>query len=134
MPKRRELIAGLAKIVGDENVLFRPEDLLVYEFDGTVERQTPYAVAFPADAEETAALIRFCNRMGMPLTPRGAGTGLSGGSVPTRRGVVIATARMRSILEIDAVNRIAVVEPGLPNLQLSEAVAVHGLFYAPDPS
>ena len=134
MPKRRELIAGLAKIVGDENVLFRPEDLLVYEFDGTVERQTPYAVAFPADAEETAALIRFCNRMGMPVTPRGAGTGLSGGSVPTRRGVVIATARMRSILEIDAVNRIAVVEPGLPNLQLSEAVAVHGLFYAPDPS
>ena len=134
MPTLRDLVAGLAKIVGEQNVLFRPEDLLVYEFDGTIERQQPHAVVFPADAAEVAAAIRLCNRLRVPVTPRGAGTGLSGGSVPTRRGVVIATARMRRILEIDPVNRIAVVEPGLPNIQLSEAAAVHGLFYAPDPS
>jgi len=134
MPTRRELIAALTACVGKEHVLFRPEDLAGYEFDGTVEKRRPHAVVFPADAEETAAVIRACNALGVPITPRGAGTGLSGGSVPRRRGVVIATARMRRIIEIDPVNRIAVVEPGLPNIQLSEAAAAHGLFYAPDPS
>ena len=134
MTTRRQLVARLAAICGAPNVVWRREDLLVYEYDGTIERRQPYAVVFPADASETAAVVRLCNELGMPVTPRGAGTGLSGGSVPTRRGVVIGTSRMRRILEIDHVNRIAVVEPGLPNIQLSEAAAVHGLFYAPDPS
>jgi glycolate oxidase len=134
MPKRRELIRELTAAVGGPNVLWRAEDLLVYEFDGTIERRAPHAVVFPAGAAETAAVVRACNRLGMPITPRGAGTGLSGGSIPTRRGVVVATARMRRIIEIDPINRLAVVEPGLPNLQLSEAAAAHGLFYAPDPS
>jgi glycolate oxidase len=134
MPTRRELIEPLQHIVGSPHVLYRPEDLLVYEFDGTIEKQQPYAVVFPVDAEETAEVVRLCNGMGVPVTPRGAGTGLSGGSVPTKRGVVVATARMRRILEIDPVERLAVVEPGLPNLQLSEAAAAYGLFYAPDPS
>ncbi|MBI5948661.1 MAG: FAD-binding protein [Chloroflexi bacterium] len=134
MTTRRELVGGLSRICGDANVLWRPEDLLVYEFDGTIERSAPYAVVFPANTEEVAEVVRLCNALGVAITPRGAGTGLSGGSVPARRGVVIATARMRRILEIDPANRIAVVEPGLPNIQLSEAAAVHGLFYAPDPS
>lgn len=134
MPTRRELIAGLSAAVGEKNVLWRPEDLIVYEFDGTVETQQPYAVAFPDGAEEVAAVIRLCNQWNIPITPRGAGTGLSGGSVPHRRGVVAATARMRRILEIDAANRLAIVEPGVPNIQLSEAAAPYGLFYAPDPS
>lgn len=134
MPTRRDLVEGLRAIAGRDCVLYWPEDLLVYEFDGTIERSMPYAVVFPADAQETAEVVRLCNRLGVAITPRGAGTGLSGGSVPARRGVVIATARMRRILEIDPVNRIAVVEPGLPNLQLSETAAAHGLFYAPDPS
>ncbi|MEO6399018.1 MAG: FAD-linked oxidase C-terminal domain-containing protein [Tepidiformaceae bacterium] len=134
MPTRRDLIAALSEVVGERNVLWRPEDLIVYEFDGTVESQRPQAVVFPDGAEETARVIRICNRWSLPVTPRGAGTGLSGGSVPHRRGVVIATARMRRILEIDAVNRLAVVEPGVPNIQLSEEVAHLGLFYAPDPS
>ena len=134
MPTRRDLVEPLIAICGSANVLYRPEDLVVYEFDGTIEQQTPYAVVFPADAREVAAVVRLCNSLRVPVTPRGAGTGLSGGSVPTRRGVVIATARLRRILEIDVDNRIAVVEPGLPNIQLSEAAAVHGLFYAPDPS
>jgi glycolate oxidase len=134
MTTRRELIARLGALVGDEHVLWRREDLLVYEFDGTIERQMPYAVVFPATTAEVAAVVRLCNELEMPLTPRGAGTGLSGGAVPTRRGVVVATGRMRRIVEIDPVDRIAVVEPGVPNLQLSEAAAPHGLFYAPDPS
>jgi glycolate oxidase len=134
MTTRRDLLGALTAIVGREQVLWRPEDLLVYEFDGTIEKSRPYAVVLPGSAEEAAAIVRACNRLGVAITPRGAGTGLSGGAVPTRRGVVVATARLRRIIEIDPVNRLAVVEPGLPNLQLSQAAAEFGLFYAPDPS
>jgi glycolate oxidase len=134
MTTRRELLDRLSGIVGDEHVAWRREDLLVYEFDGTIEKRTPYAVAFPANANEVAEVVRACNELGLAVTPRGAGTGLSGGSVPAQRGVVVATARMRRILEVDPVNQLAVVEPGVPNIQLSEAAAEHGLFYAPDPS
>ena len=134
MTTRRQLLNSLVAAVGRENVIYLPEDLLVYEFDGTIEKSRPHAVVFPETVEQVAGVVRACNALGVPITPRGAGTGLSGGAVPTRRGVVIATGKMRRILEIDPVNRIAVVEPGLPNIQLSEAAAVHGLFYAPDPS
>jgi glycolate oxidase len=131
---RRELIEALTEAVGRDHVVWRPEDLLVYEFDGTIEKGLPYAVVFPGDTDEVADVVRVCRRLGVTVTPRGAGTGLSGGAVAARRGVVVGTARMRRILEIDATNRVAVVEPGLPNIQLSEAAAEHGLFYAPDPS
>lgn len=134
MTTRRELVNGLAAIVGAENVVWRPEDLLVYEYDGTIEKQRPHAVVFPGNTEEVARVVRLCNELGLPVTPRGAGTGLSGGAVAARRGVVVATARLRRILEIDPIDQLAVVEPGLPNIQLSEAAAEFGLFYAPDPS
>jgi glycolate oxidase len=134
MATRRDLIEQLNEAIGEANVLWRAEDLLTYEYDGTIEKQLPYAVAFPKGAEEVARVVRLCNAMDIAITPRGAGTGLSGGAVPAQRGVVIATARMRGVIEIDTANRIAVVEPGLPNIQLSEAAAEHGLFYAPDPS
>ncbi|MFN0146680.1 MAG: FAD-linked oxidase C-terminal domain-containing protein [Dehalococcoidia bacterium] len=134
MTTRRELVGRLSEIVGSENVLWRTEDLLVYEYDGTIEKKLPYCVVFPLGAEEVARVVRLCNELDVAITPRGAGTGLSGGAVPAQRGVVVATARMRRIIEIDTVNRLAVVEPGLPNIQLSEAAAEHGLFYAPDPS
>ena len=131
---RRELVRRLGGIVGGENVLWRTEDLLVYEYDGTIEKQLPYCVVFPLGADEVARVVRVCNELDVAITPRGAGTGLSGGAVPAQRGVVVATARMRRVIEIDTVNRLAIVEPGLPNIQLSEAAAEHGLFYAPDPS
>jgi glycolate dehydrogenase FAD-linked subunit len=134
MTTRRELLKGLRDIVGKEHVVYRPEDLVVFEFDATIEQSTPYAVVLPISAGEIAEVVKLCRTLDVPLTPRGAGTGLSGGSVPTKRGVVLATGRMRRILEIDPVDRVAVVEPGLPNIQLSEAAAEHGLFYAPDPS
>ena len=103
MTTRRELIDRLGAAVGAEHVLWRREDLMVYGFDGTIEKQTPHAVVFPKGAAEVARVITICNELGLPVTPRGAGTGLSGGAVPTRRGVVVATARMRAIVEIDPV-------------------------------
>ncbi len=134
MTTRRELIEALREVVGHTHVVWRREDLLVYEFDGTIEKALPYAVVFPGDTVEVAGVVKVCRRLGVTVTPRGAGTGLSGGAVAARRGVVVGTARMRRIIEIDPANRLAVVEPGLPNIQLSEAAAEHGLFYAPDPS
>ena len=128
------LLRELRRAVGAEHVLDRPADLLAYEMDGTIDRAAPDAVVFPDGAEQVRAVVRACAAHGVPLTPRGAGTGLSGGAVATRGGVVLATARMRRILSIDPVERVALVEPGVPNVELSEAAAAHGLFYAPDPS
>jgi glycolate oxidase len=134
MTTRRELLAALRRAVGDDAVVWRPEDLATYEFDGTVERSVPHAVVLPSAAVEVQAVVRACRALGVPITPRGAGTGLSGGSVPAKRGVVVSTARMRRVLEIDPVDRVAVVEPGVANLELSRQAAPYGLFFAPDPS
>lgn len=129
-----ELVRALAAVVGEPYVLWRPEELYVYQFDGTIERALPRCVVLPADTEQVAAVVRTCRRFGVPVTPRGAGTGLSGGAVPAGEAVVVATSRMTRILSIDPANRIAVVQPGVTNLAVSEAAAPFGLFYAPDPS
>ena len=134
MTASAEFLKALRSVVGREHVLHKPEDLLVYELDGTIDRSLPEAVVFPGNTEEVRGVVRVCNARGIPVTPRGAGTGLSGGAVPARQGVVLATARMRRILDVDPVERTATVEPGVPNIQLSEVAAEHGLFYAPDPS
>lgn len=134
MATRRELLAALRAAVGEGAVVWRPEELATYEFDGTVERSVPHAVVLPATAAEVRAVVRACAGLGVPITPRGAGTGLSGGAVALKRGVVVSTARMRRILEIDPVDRVAVVEPGVANLELSREAARYGLFYPPDPS
>lgn len=128
------IIAELEQIVGKGAVYWRPEDLLVYEYDGTIDRGRPSVVALPDSAEQVAALVRLANRYGLPIVPRGAGTGLSGGALATEGGIVMPTTRMRRVLDVDPVNRLAIVEPGLVNLELSRAVARYGLFYAPDPS
>ena len=128
------LIRDLQAAVGRRWVLHTPEDLLVYEYDATIERGLPEAVVLPDTAEDVAAAVRLARRYGVPVTARGAGTGLSGGAIPCEGGVVIATARMNRILEVDAENRLAVVEPGVINLHISQAVAPYGLYYAPDPS
>jgi len=127
-------IRELQAIVGDANVIFRPEDLLVYEYDGTIDRGHPSVVVLPDGVGEISAVIRIARQYDLPVIPRGAGTGLSGGALASEGGVVIVTSRMRRILEVDAVNRLAVVEPGLVNLDLSRAVSELGLYYAPDPS
>jgi glycolate oxidase subunit GlcD len=129
------LIKNLSAIVGREHVLSRPDELLVYECDGlTHHKHRPRAVVFPSSTEEVAAVMRELARAKVPFTPRGAGTGLSGGALALDSGVVIELARMRKILRIDAENRLAIVQPGVVNLDVSRAVAAHGLYYVPDPS
>ena len=129
------LIDNLSAIVGPENVLSKPDELLVYECDGLPQhKHRPRAVVFPSSTEETAAAMRELARANVPFTPRGAGTGLSGGALALNSGVVIEMARMRKILRIDVENRVAVVQPGVVNLHVSRAVAPYGLYYVPDPS
>ncbi len=106
-----------------------------YDCDAyTVHRQHPNYVVFPETTEEVAATVRICNEHEIPFTPRGAGTGLSGGALPAAGGVVIATTRMRKILKIDAENRLLLAQTGCPNLAISRAVEHLGLHFAPDPS
>ncbi|MEX0749917.1 MAG: FAD-linked oxidase C-terminal domain-containing protein [Dehalococcoidia bacterium] len=130
----RQVVRELERALGKERVLSTPEELIAYEFDGTIERGTPQAVVFPESTEHVAAAVQIAHRFDVPVIPRGAGTGLSGGAVAAIGGIIVALARMKRILEIDAVNRIAVVEPGVVNLDLTKAVAPLGLYYAPDPS
>ena len=129
------LINELREIVGDESVLSEPDELLVYECDGLPQhKHPPRAVVFPNSTEETAEVLELLSSEGVSFAPRGAGTGLSGGALAIDRGVVIELARMRKILSIDPENRIARVQTGLVNAQLSRAVAHLGLYYVPDPS
>jgi glycolate oxidase len=128
------LIRELQTALGKRWVLHAPEDLLVYEYDATIERGLPEAVVLPDTAEQVAVVVRIARRHGVPVTARGAGTGLSGGAIACEGGIVIATSRMNRILELDADNCLAVVEPGVVNLHISEAAAPYDLYYAPDPS
>ncbi len=129
-----ELGRRLVDLLGANKVLWRPEELLLYEYDGAVDTAKPDAVVLPNETADVAALARFCSRHGVPIVPRGAGTGLSGGAIPVHGGVVVSFARMARILEIDVAGLRAVVQPGLVNLHLSTAVAPHGLAFVPDPS
>src|SRR5437588_5393540 len=129
------LIEELREIVGDENVLSEPDELIVYECDGLPQhKHPPRAVVFPTSTDETAEVLKVLSREGVSFAPRGAGTGLSGGALAIDRGVVIELARMREILKIDSQNRLAVAQTGLVNAQLSRSVAPFGLYYVPDPS
>jgi glycolate oxidase subunit GlcD len=129
------LIKNLRAVLGRENVLSQPEELLVYECDGLPQhKHPPRAVVFPTSTEETSEVLKLLAREKVSFAPRGAGTGLSGGALAIDSGVVIELARMRQILKIDPENRLAVVQPGLVNAHLSRAAAPYGLYYAPDPS
>lgn len=130
-----QLIDNLGAIVGRENVLAKADELLVYECDGLpYHKHRPRAVVFPSSTEETSAIMRELARAEVPFTPRGAGTGLSGGALAINSGVVIEFARMRKILHIDVKNRLAVVQPGVVNLHVSRAALPYDLYYVPDPS
>src|SRR3954470_1191105 len=124
----------LKKIVGKDAVLDRPEDLMLYEYDGGVDRGTPQIVCFPQQTEQVSQIARLATSENIPIVPRGAGTGLSGGSIARMGGIVIAFSRMNKILEIDVPNQRAVVQPGVVNLELTHAVESRGYYFAPDPS
>ena len=129
------LIENLRAAVGREAVLTEPDELLVYECDGLPQHKyLPRAVVFPDSTEEVAEILRVLARASIPFAPRGAGTGLSGGALAVNRGVVIELARMRRLLKLDIENRLATVETGMVNAQLSKLAAPHGLHYVPDPS
>ena len=128
-------INNLRAIVGAQNVLTEPDELLVYECDGLPHHKfRPGAVVFPSSTEETSEVMRTLAAAGVAFTPRGAGTGLSGGALALNESVVIELARMRKILNVDPLNNTAVVQPGVVNSHVSRAVAHLGLHYVPDPS
>jgi glycolate oxidase subunit GlcD len=129
------VIENLRRLVGRDQIISDPEEMLVYECDGlTHYRHRPRAVVFPSSTEEVSAVLKLLSRERVPLVPRGAGTGLSGGALAVGGGVCVELARMRRVLKVDAENRFAVVEAGVVNAQISRAAAPHGLYYVPDPS
>jgi glycolate oxidase len=124
----------LVKLLGPRGYLDLPEDLSLYEYDGSVDKARPDIVVFPRSTEDVVAIVTISRDFDVPIVGRGAGTGLSGGSIARAGGITIAFARMNRILEIDLENERAVVQPGVVNLDITLAVEPHGYFYAPDPS
>ncbi|MGA2255486.1 MAG: FAD-linked oxidase C-terminal domain-containing protein [Thermoguttaceae bacterium] len=130
-----ELIRKLRAVLRPENVLSAPSELVVYDCDAfTVERRMPLAVVFPRSAKHVAEIVRICSDHDCPVVARGAGTGLAGGCTPPPNGVVIMLTRMNKILEIRLRDALALVEPGVLNLQLTRALTGTGYHFAPDPS
>jgi glycolate oxidase len=129
------LLAALARLYPPARLLTAPGGLVPFESDGlTVFRARPRAVVLPESAAEVIETVKLCHAHRVPFVARGSGTSLSGGAVPNADGIVIALNRLNRILEIDPVDRVAVVEPGVVNLTVSAAAAPHDLYYAPDPS
>jgi glycolate oxidase len=128
------LVKELEDIVGEENVLTSPEDLLCYSYDSTVLEHLPDVVVLPNSSDEVAATVKLANREKIPLVPRGAGTNLAGGTIPIEGGIVLTLTRMTRILEIDAINMVAVAQPGVVTGRLQTEVAKKGLYYPPDPA
>lgn len=130
-----DLLRDLYTVLGPDGVLSDPADLLVYECDGfTIQKNVPQAVVFPRTTDEVSRIMKICSSRGVPVVPRAAGTSLAGGCLPVDGGVVLMTTRMRNVLDINLRDRMAVVEPGVPNVQLGRALAGSGFHFAPDPS
>ncbi len=130
-----QLLSSLAKLLPASALLTSEETLRPYECDGlSVYCGLPLAVALPETLEQAQSIIQLCKQYNTPVIARGAGTGLAGGAMPTKDAVVLSLAKFNQILEVDADNQTATVQPGVRNLAISEAVAEHGLYYAPDPS
>jgi glycolate oxidase len=125
---------AIDSLLGPRGYLHRPEDLALYEYDGSVDKARPDLVVFPRSAADVAALVQIAKENNIPIVGRGAGTGLSGGAIPRAGGIVISFARMNRVLATDLANERAVLEPGVVNLEITQAVENEGYFYAPDPS
>src|SRR5580704_7883499 len=129
-----QLLSGLQKLLGPDNVLHKPEDLVLYEYDGSVEVARPNIVVFPQNTDDVVGIVALANRFQTPMVGRGAGTGLSGGALARKGGILTVFSGMNKILSVDAENQRAVVQPGVVNADVSAAVAHLGLHFAPDPS
>ncbi|HUP97058.1 MAG TPA: FAD-binding protein, partial [Usitatibacter sp.] len=131
---RLDLLAALRSIPGLA-IISDEEGLKPFETDAFIaHRETPMLAVLPESEAQVRDVVKACRRLGVPVVSRGAGTGISGGAIPRRDGVLLVLSKMRHVLEVDPARRAARVEPGVRNLQVSETVARHGLFYAPDPS
>jgi glycolate oxidase len=129
-----EALSAMEEQLGKGGVLSLPSDLKLYQYDGGVDHALPEVVVFPRRTQDVVALVRLAERHNLAIVGRGAGTGLSGGSIPRAGGMVMSFSRMNRILEIDIENERAIVQPGVVNLDISLAVLPFGYFYAPDPS
>ena len=135
LARRPQLVDALKRLIDPAGVIADPVALRAYENDGlTAYRQPPMIAVLPKDTAEVAAILRFCHQEGVKVVPRGSGTSLSGGALPLADGILLGLGKFNRILEIDYDNRCAVVQPGVPNLAISHAVAERGFYYAPDPS
>ena len=134
MPLPESIAEELRRAVGREAVIASHNDLRIFERDGSIEGAMPDAVVLASNTQQVSDVIKIAAKHRIPVVPRGAGTGLSGGAVTIRGGIALQVTRMRRILEIDPVAQTALVEPGVVNQELSLVAAQHGLFYAPDPS
>src|SRR5512145_3302586 len=128
------IIKQLQEIVGAGNVATDKADLICYSYDATQQQFLPEVVVHPATAQEIGRVMQLANAELIPVFPRGAGSGFSGGSLPTKGGIVLTTERMDRILAIDQENLVATVEPGVVTEQFQQAVEKVGLFYPPDPA
>lgn len=132
--RKETVVRELSTLLGDRYVLHSPYDLALYEYDASIDRATPDVVVLPASSQDVAHIVKIAARYHVPVIPRGAGTGLSGGAIPVYGGIVIVFTRMNRILDVDYENLRAVVQPGLVNLHLSVALNPHDYYYVPDPS
>src|SRR5438034_693163 len=128
------LIREFEDLLGPSSVLYRPEDLLLYEYDGSIEKGRPNVVVFPTTTEHVSRIVKLSAEHHFPIVGRGAGTGLSGGALARTGGVMLVFARMNRILALDMENHRAVVQPGVVNYELTRAAEPYGLYFAPDPS
>ena len=127
-------VQELSDLLGARYVLHTPYDLMLYEYDASIDRSRPDIVVLPSNTQEVAGIVKIAARLNVTVVPRGAGTGLSGGAIPIYGGIVIIFTRMNRVLEVDYENLRAVVQPGLVNLHLSNALNPQGFYYVPDPS
>ena len=135
LSRRAEIVAALRKIVPGEGVIDSEDERRAYESDGlTAYRTLPMVVALPDNTQQVQQILKYCHENGVKVVPRGAGTSLSGGALPLQDGVLLGLGKFKRILEIDAENRCAVVQPGVTNLGITTAVQDQGFYYAPDPS
>src|SRR5216683_431086 len=135
LKRRREIVRALRTMVPAGSVIDAEREMRPYQSDGlTAYHQLPMVVVLPHTTAQVAAVLRYCHENGIRVVPRGAGTSLSGGALPLGDAVLLGMAKFNRILEIDFANRVAVVEPGVTNLAISQAVAQEGFYYAPDPS
>src|SRR4029453_12066651 len=133
--KSNELEAELVAVLGREYVLSSPVDLSVYECDGeTLDVARPDLVVLPVSTDDVVTIVRLAGKYGVPVTPRGAPTALSGGATPVMGGISLVLTRMTRVIEIDPDNMLAVVEVGVTNASVSKAAEKFGMYFAPDPS